>query len=1836
MANINGTSGDDSLLTGSGASVVHGLGGNDYIYDTGFFQDYADELYGDDGNDEIYAWGGDDLLFGGAGDDILAGGFGADTLDGGDDNDELIDNQAGGDTLRGGGGDDLITVAHPTSPTPLEPIGSLTTVEGGSGNDRIVVTYARTPQIAIDASDGDDRLLLTRFAGGASITLGAGSDTIEFGRDFGGWPFNGVHITDYGAEDRIVGLSEVLFYAIGPWDGVANPFATGQLRLLQDGADTLLQRNYLGIGDAWTTILTFDDTDASTLTAARLDGFDPTGAAAAAQSLDGTAAGEELYGGQGDDVVHGNDGDDILTGNAGNDALYGGDGDDRLVGGVGTDLLDGGAGNDDFTVTANGADDVIGGDGDDTLFYRRDDRNFSGYPIAGGTSYVDMGAGNDHLTIHQFAGDLVVDTGAGDDSVYTLGYGYQLTLGAGADSIELGFVANTLTVTDFNPAEDSFVFFSSFLRQETDFVSGDPYAQGYVRIVQQGADTAIQLAYFAANSFSATPVLLLGVDARTLNAANLGGFAPDGIWAFGTSAGEVLAGGAGIDRLSDDEGGSDTLDGGAGNDILAWSRTAAATGTSHLIGGDGDDRIDLGGGGAASTVFADGGAGNDEVHLAGIAGSAIVTLGTGQDAIILDSAGAAASVADFATGAGGDALALAPFLTAWLTGWNPADNPFATGHARLTQSGGSTLVQFDRDGGGDNWTTALILENTDAAAFTAANLGGWDSGTFGNHAPALAAGPGAPLAYYEGDPAVPIAPGATLADIDSPDFAGGTLTVTLAGAVADDLVAVRSDGASGIAVAAGAVSYFGTAIGTVSGGAGAAKLIVGLNADANAAAVEALLRNLVYSGTTDSMVAGERLLTVALTDGDGGAAQIVGQFAAFAVNDAPTLANLGGDVAHYVEGGAAVRLDVGAAALVADADSADFAGGTLRVAITAGGNPNQDVFAVEAGGGIEVYGNQIAYNGFVFASSEGGWPGSDLVFTFNGTATATAVTSLIQALTYANWDGVTPTDATRTVTLTLTDGDGTALGGADTRIVTSQVEIAAINEAPELSTPPNPIVYYNEGSAFEGLFGGVYLGDPEFRAGYGGGSLTLSVDGGGGAIDLPYWSLFHAVASGGGFDLIYDNGLEAPVLVGRIAGLGTASVVVDSFAPVPAGIFSYLVSSFVYSITGDDSPSTAPRTATLTFDDGGNGTGATPLSATVTQTIQIVPQNDAPVLAGGSGETIAYTANAAAVALFAGAMVADPDQPANFAGGLIELSTGGVGARIVLLGSRFAAADLGGGSYALTDTLSGLSIGTMTGGPASLAVALAAGATPEAVNALARSFGFMTGGDDPSPGTRGVFMTFHDGGNVGAGGSLASNTIHQIVDVAPDPVTGTSGDDVLTGSPGGGADALAGRGGDDVYLVDNPLDGVAELTGQGNDVVYTRLGYTLSAGSEIEVLSAASQSDTAAMLLVGNEFGQFLYGNAGANYLDGGSGNDTLVGFGGDDSYVVDDVNDYVAEVAGGGNDIVYVRGSFSLGASQEVETLAALSQAGGKPIVIVGNNFNQFLYGNAGANYLDGGSGNDTLVGFGGDDSYVVDDVNDFVAESAGGGNDIVYVRGSFSLGASQEVEILAALSQAGTAAIVIVGNGIDQRLFGNNGDNYLDGGGGTDILQGFAGNDTYLVDSLSDYVVEGAGEGSDVVYARSSYALVGGQEIEVLSTASQSSITAIDLTGNEFGNALYGNAGANVLNGGAGGDYLQGFGGADIFQFTAALGAGNVDTIADFVSGTDKIALDDAIFGAFSANAFVAGTAAQDADDRIVYDSATGQLFFDADGNGAGAHVLFATLQPGTVLAASDFMMI
>jgi Ca2+-binding RTX toxin-like protein len=138
-----------------------------------------------------------------------------------------------------------------------------------------------------------------------------------------------------------------------------------------------------------------------------------------------------------------------------------------------------------------------------------------------------------------------------------------------------------------------------------------------------------------------------------------------------------------------------------------------------------------------------------------------------------------------------------------------------------------------------------------------------------------------------------------------------------------------------------------------------------------------------------------------------------------------------------------------------------------------------------------------------------------------------------------------------------------------------------------------------------------------------------------------------------------------------------------------------------------------------------------------------------------------------------------------------------------------------------------------------------------------------------------------------------------------------------------------------------------------------------------------------------------------------------------------------------------------------------------------------------------------------------------------------------------------------------------------------------------------------------------------------------------------AINLTGNANGNVVRGAAGNNRLNGGDGRDDLIGLGGQDQFLFDTALNAAtNVDRIVDFNVADDTIVLENAIFSVFAAGPlaaerFIIGPAALDANDNIIYNSTTGALLYDSDGNGAGAAVQFAALAPGLALTANDFVI-
>lgn len=215
---------------------------------------------------------------------------------------------------------------------------------------------------------------------------------------------------------------------------------------------------------------------------------------------------------------------------------------------------------------------------------------------------------------------------------------------------------------------------------------------------------------------------------------------------------------------------------------------------------------------------------------------------------------------------------------------------------------------------------------------------------------------------------------------------------------------------------------------------------------------------------------------------------------------------------------------------------------------------------------------------------------------------------------------------------------------------------------------------------------------------------------------------------------------------------------------------------------------------------------------------------------------------------------------------------------------------------------------------------------------------------------------------------------------------------------------------------------------------------------------------------------------------------------------------------------------------------------------------------------------------------------------------------------------------------------DGNDQ-LFGGDGADTLDGGIGGDAMQGGDGNDTYIVDDMLDLVLESADQGTDLVKSSISFFLA--DDIEKLTLTGTGNI---DGMGNTLNNVIIGNDGDNVLNGHAGKDTLTGGAGADTFilDWLETSSAGK-DTIKDFVSGVDHIELSKLAFtalkdygvGKLSSNELVYGTAATQATDYLIYNQATGALYYDADGLGGQAQIQIALLSGQPTLLASDIVI-
>ena len=487
-------------------------------------------------------------------------------------------------------------------------------------------------------------------------------------------------------------------------------------------------------------------------------------------------------------------------------------------------------------------------------------------------------------------------------------------------------------------------------------------------------------------------------------------------------------------------------------------------------------------------------------------------------------------------------------------------------------------------------------------------------------------------------------------------------------------------------------------------------------------------------------------------------------------------------------------------------------------------------------------------------------------------------------------------------------------------------------------------------------------------------------------------------------------------------------------------------------------------------------------------------------------------------------------------------------------------------------------------------------------------------------------------------GTSASN-------LGADPLVmaGTDFADTLT-SGTTGADILIGGAGDDSYIINSSTATIFEFAGQGIDNVLSSVSFNLGdKGPNIENLTLFG----AALVGTGNALNNSITGNAHNNNLDGGAGDDSLTGGGGDDiltgglgndTFIVDAGQDTITDL-GKGLDALIVNSGASASAklvgawTASVKTtivgaanidaagsaLDVSNSAGSAGFNITNTATATQIVGSTRADTLAGGTGGDILFGGAGNDVYYVTNANTKVMESHW-------------------------QDQDGTSYFQLAkpGDPTSKLIF-----TQRDSGGNDTVYSSI---NFTLPDNVENLVLNDLvgtfGAGNALNNSLKAFVQIVNEPDGKISFKSEK--TTLD--GKAGDDLVVGGETADTLIGGMGNDTLVGGHGADIFKFNAALSVGsNVDTILDFANTFDKIDLSRSVFAKFEAASigqapstenFVKGSGALDANDYLIYNTATGVLSYDADGNGTTfAAVAFAKIElngvPPSDLSAGDFVI-
>ncbi|UVO55776.1 cadherin-like domain-containing protein [Sphingomonas sp. SUN039] len=586
------------------------------------------------------------------------------------------------------------------------------------------------------------------------------------------------------------------------------------------------------------------------------------------------------------------------------------------------------------------------------------------------------------------------------------------------------------------------------------------------------------------------------------------------------------------------------------------------------------------------------------------------------------------------------------------------------------------------------------------------------------------------------------------------------------------------------------------------------------------------------------------------------------------VNDAPTSTGLAGDSVTATEPAGLgstmpnVNIDAGGNMTFADVDNANFNGGTLRVAITAGKQAVEDQLLINTTGTVTIAGNVVSVGGTAIGTrSGGGAGGGDLVIALTANATPALLQSVVRAVYYANTGNDNPTAGVRTITTTLTDGSGTANGGADTVTITSTVTVAATDDTPVAvadSYSVNENVVLNVAPNV-----GVLANDTDID----GGPKTVAT--------------------------INGSAVNVGTLVTLASGARVTLNANGSLSYDPNGQFNYLVSAATAAATGAVNSS-----ATDSFTYTANGGS----SATVTITVNGVDGAGSELRGDGGNNTTNGTAL---------------DDYFNLSQGGNDTATGGNGNDAFFFGAAFTALDIVDGGPGINDQV-GLQ------GNYSAGLTLGAGSLVN-IEALAvlPGFSYSITSIDANVAAGQTLSVF--GGSLAVGQNFTFNgsaetdgQFRMYGGLGNDNFTGGALDDGFYFGPGkwdNVNDTVVGGGGANDQLA---LDGnytvsvganadvetlalLAGPVGTPNTFNITLLDAWTAAAANKTVWGAqvttamtidGSADTNGNLTFFGGSASDTLTGGGGADTISGGGGGDALRGNGGADIFRYDSVTD--------------------------------------------------------------------------------------------------------------------------------------------------------------------------------------------------------------------------------------------------------------------------------------------------------------------------------------------------------